>query len=112
GGAMAKGYTTRKLEVWSLHARLDNRAVKYRAMFEAIAKLDAKARQWDDGEKVVAIPTLAVEDGKVYLVALEGPRGQPIIFDTADSTERIGALRPSQIIATRTHALIDLKSRE
>ncbi len=109
---MARGYTTRKLEVWSLHARLDGKAVKYRAMFNAIAKLDPNSRQWDNGEKVVAIRTMTVEGGKVYLIALEGPHGQPIIFDTADSTEQTGALRPSQIVATRTHVLIDLNSRE
>ncbi len=81
-------------------------------MFRSIAALEPSKRQWDDGEKVVAIQTITVEDGQVYLIALEGPHGQPIIFDTADSSEQIGALRPSQVVATRTHALIDLRSRE
>jgi hypothetical protein len=109
---MARGYTTRKLEVWSLHARLNGQPADYSAMFQALAGLDPGDRQWDDGEKVVAIREMTVAGGKVYLTALEGPHGQPIIFDTEDSTEQTGALRPSQIVATRTHALIDLASRE
>lgn len=109
---MARGYTTRKLEIWSVHARKDDGPVDYRELFEQISGQPAVRRQWDDGDKVVALPTMEVTNGKVWLVALEGPHGQPIIFDTEDSSEETGALRPSQVVATRTHALIDLRRRE
>src|SRR5579884_3677333 len=109
---MARGYTTRKLEVWSVHAHADGEEIDYMELFREIARLDAVQRQWDNGEKVVAIPTLRLHDGVVSLVALEGPHGQPIIFDTTDSTEETGALRESQVVATRTHALIDVRRRE
>jgi hypothetical protein len=109
---VARGYTTRKLEVWSISAHLGGHAADYLAMFKAIAALDSSQRQYDDGERVVALRTVQISEGKVYLVALEGPHGQPIIFDTADSSEETAALRPSQVVATRTHALVDLSSRE
>jgi hypothetical protein len=110
---VAKGYTTRKLEVWSLHAHLGDTAVAdYAAMFEAIAAVDANLRQWESEEKVVALPKIELQTGRVYLTAYEGPRGHPIIFDTGSSAERRGALQPGEIVATRTHALIDIGRRE
>jgi hypothetical protein len=48
----------------------------------------------------------------VRLIAYEGPRGQPIIFDTGAATERTQPLKPEEIVATKTHALIDVESRE
>lgn len=48
----------------------------------------------------------------VQLTAYEGPRGQPIIFDTGEATERTQPLKPDEIVATKTHVLIDVNSRE
>lgn len=110
---MARGYTNRKLEVWTLAAHVAKGRVDYRAMFRDMAALPATQRQWEDDERVVAIPSIEIRrGGKVYLTAVEGPRGQPLIFDTEQSKERTGRLRPGEIVATRTHALIDLRTRE
>jgi hypothetical protein len=112
-GPVARGYTTRKLEVWTLHAHVGNKpAGDYVAMFDAIAAVEPSLRQWETAEKVIALPKLEVDDGIVYLTAYEGPRGHPIIFDTESNAERREALQPGEIVATRTHALIDVQRRE
>jgi hypothetical protein len=110
---MAQGYTTRKLEVWSLHAHVDDGAVSdYVAMFRMLASLDATARTWEDDEKAVGVPYLELADGNVRFTAYEGPRGHPIVYDTADAKARTQTLQPTEIIATLTHGIIDLGSRE
>jgi hypothetical protein len=110
---MARGYTTRKLEVWSLHAHQNDEAVEdYEALFQALSRMKPQSRVWEDDEKAIALPRLQLRRGKILFTAYEGPRGQPIIFDTEAATERTQALEPGEIVATRTHGLIDLNSRE
>jgi hypothetical protein len=110
---MARGYTNRKLEVWSIHARLGDVAVHdYGEVFSAVVAMKPTERVWENEEKAVAIPMLTLKGRTVTLIAYEGPRGQPIIFDTAEGTERTQPLEPEEIVATRTHAVVDLDSRE
>lgn len=99
--------------MWSIHARLGEAPVPdYGDMFAALARLDPTKRIWESEEKAVAVPLLVVQKGVAALIAYEGPRGQPIIFDTEDATERTEALAPGEIVATKTHALIDIARRE
>jgi hypothetical protein len=110
---MARGYTTRKLEVWSVHARLGDEPVPdYADMLTALSTLDPTERKWESEDKVVALPLLTVRNQVATLIAYEGPRGQPIIFDTEDGTERSQPLAPGEIVATKTHAVIDIARRE
>lgn len=110
---MARGYTTRKLEVWSIHARQGDAAIRdYGEMFDVLTGMDPKERIWENEDKAVAVPTLQRRGSLVRLTAYEGPRGQPIIFDTGDATERTQPLKPDEIVATKTHALVDIDSRE
>jgi hypothetical protein len=96
-----------------VHARLDGGAIEdYGEMFSALAKINPIDRVWENEEKAIAIPVLGRKGGKVRLIAYEGPRGQPIIFDTGAATERTQPLKPEEIVATKTHALIDIESRE
>jgi hypothetical protein len=110
---MARGYTTRKLEVWSMHAHRDGAAVDYREMFRALSSVPASERIWVAGDRLVAIPRLEVADQKAWLVAYEGPTDeQPIILNVLRGQEREAPLGENEIVATKTHALIDLSSRE
>lgn len=110
---MARGYTTRKLEVWSLHAHTDDGAVgSYESLFRAIAGIEPAGRSWETNDKVVAIPTMEVAGATVRLTAFEGPRGQPIIYDVEAAQERVQALDPAEIVATKTHVLVNLDRRE
>jgi hypothetical protein len=46
-------------------------------------------------------------------VVYEGPPGlAPLIFDLAANEEHIERLRPRQVMATRTHAIVNLKTRD
>lgn len=110
---MARGYTSRKLEVWSLHAHRDGVAVDYRQMFEALAALPPEGRVWTTADRLVAIPTVEVSDSKVFFTAYEGaPDDRPVILNIAAGTERDAEVARGEMVATRTHAIVDLASRE
>jgi hypothetical protein len=110
---MARGYTTRKLEVWSLHAHRDDNPVDYRHLFRDLSVLPVAERIWTTEERLVAIPHLAVAEDIVRLIAYEGPLDErPIILSVAEGAERGAALDPGEIVATKTHALVDLAKRE
>lgn len=74
--------------------------------------MGATERIWENEDKAVAVPSFDRLDNLVRLTAYEGPRGQPIIFDTGEATERIQPLEPDEIVATKTHVLIDIDRRE
>jgi hypothetical protein len=60
---MARGYTTRKLEVWALHAQRDRGEVDYRQLFRDLAKLDSTKRIHTTSDKVVALPVITAYNG-------------------------------------------------
>lgn len=112
---MARGYTSRRLEVWALHAHTEAGAVEdYRKLFRALARLDAQNRKYISEDKVVAIPEMRfIGPLLVQLRAYEGPPNvQPVVYDADEGTERLARVRPGEIVVTKTHALIDLKRRE
>jgi hypothetical protein len=113
---MARGYTTRKLEVWSVHAfrgPKSDQPVDYEDFFERLADLSPEARVLSEEDKLVAIPRLDVVDQLVWLTAYEGSRGlNPLIFNTTSAQERIERLSAGEILATKTHAVINLKTRD
>jgi hypothetical protein len=110
---MPRGYTTRKLEVFALHIRSDEGSVDYRELFRWLASVDAEDRSHMIGDRLVAIPRLSVDDQCATLRAYEGERGiNPLIFNATLARERIQRLRSGEIVATKTHALISLATRE
>jgi len=110
---MAKGYTTRKLQVFALHARADSAQVDYSELFKRIASLPADQRLSDFEGRVVAIPTLEFRRGTAWLVAYEGDRGvNPLIYSTSSARERIQRLRTGEVVAHKTHASFDMRRRE
>ena len=110
---MPRGYTTRKLEVYKLHARTEPGAVDYRAFFQFLRSLSAEDRARELGGKLIAVPTFSLRESKVWLIAYEGTIGlNPLIFDATQARERIQRLRSGEIVAHKTHVLIDLSSRD
>lgn len=111
---MARGYTTRKLEVWAIHAHRDGGEVDYRRLFRDLAKLDPTKRIHTTTDKVVALPVINVyKSGLVRLQAYEGPRDtQPLVYDTEDGSERMATTRPTEVVTTKTHAYVDTETRE
>lgn len=106
--------TTRKLYVFSLHAHRGEKPVgDYKAMFEMLAKKDVRARAYESTEKLVAVSRIEVNADIVKLTAYEGPPGlAPLLFDLNSDSERIAELRRGEVMATRTHAAINLKTRD
>jgi hypothetical protein len=110
---MARGYTTRKLEVFSLHARTKHGVIDYGKFFASLARLDSNSRQKTRNENLIALPRIRVGASRIHLIAYEGPVGvQPLIFDSVSAQERIQKLGSKEVVATRTHCVIDLASRE
>lgn len=110
---MLRGYTTRRLDVFALHARTQTTPVDYRALFNALAAIEDEDRKIDIAERTVAIPILNVRGNRVRMVAYEGERGRlPLFYNEESGRERIERLRPGEILATRTHGIIDLERRE
>jgi hypothetical protein len=113
GERVPGGTTSRKLEVFVLHAVNDNRAVNYAELFAFIANIPARERSIERGEKLVAIPELTVSSSRASFVAYEGPLGtNPLIFDSSEARARIERLSSGEVLATKTHGIIDLGQRE
>ena len=110
---MALKRKPRKLEVYSLHCRNEDSPVDYMAAFKQIADAPLDARQFEQADRKVVIPTISIVEDVVELIAYEGPPGvNPLIFDAGTGAERYEALHGDQILATRTHAIIDLTAKE
>ncbi|MDX6699478.1 MAG: hypothetical protein QOE65_2875 [Solirubrobacteraceae bacterium] len=93
---------------------MDDGQVDYLALFRDLRKLKPAARTFFTSNKVVAIPSLTVYKSRtVRLQAYEGPTDvQPLIYDADDGTERPAPVNKSEVVATKTHALFDLETRE
>ena len=109
---MARNVVNRKLEQFTLHAHITRKPPKYVAVFRALAKLPPQERQLVTNERLTAIPRLAIAGEIVRIVALEGPVGlNPLVYNLEDQSERLQTLRSGEVVVSRTHAIIDLKTR-
>lgn len=110
---MPKGYTTRNLEVFALHMRAGEEQVDYEAFFRALVRIPSEQRSYEISDKLVALPQVALSKHVVSFIAYEGEPGvNPIIFNTNRGTERFADLRAAEMVAVKTHGLIDLETRE
>jgi hypothetical protein len=105
--------TTRKLEVFSLVVSIDgNRSVDYERLFRLIGSARVTPEERDGA--VVAMPTFDRLPGQLlWLVAYEGPVGMwPLIFDRQRARARLQRLGDTEIVATKTHGLVDIPRKE
>jgi len=104
----------RKFEIFSVHARTKAGAVdSYEKLFERIASAPPENRNHEQYDKILGLPIVSIRDGKVFLIAIEGPKGvSPLIYDSSNATMKIEKLSSAEIVGTRTHAIIDLRTRE
>jgi hypothetical protein len=110
---MAAGYTTRKLQVFSLHARVASGVADYLKLGAAIAAAAPNRRQAQRGDRLVALSGFDLSNGVAWLIAHEGALDQnPLIFDRQASKDHVGKLSPGEVVATRTHSIVDFKRRE
>lgn len=110
---MAARITKRKLEVFSLHARSAAGQVDYRKLFKDLASVGDDERITEDDETIYAIPHMEIIGDEVFVVTIQGKKGvNPLIYNAETSEERIQRLRSNEIVATKTHAMFDLRRRE
>lgn len=112
---MPKNTTSRKLEVFALHCHLENnKTPNYRDFFQRISQARGRTRQVQYPEKLIALPVMRLQGSNIVeLIAYEGPLGvSPLIFNASTEQERIARLEASAVVATRTHAVIDIHRRE
>ncbi|HEU5003443.1 MAG TPA: hypothetical protein VFW71_11785 [Actinomycetota bacterium] len=97
-----------------MHGHLGDAPFDYLSFFQQVSLVPGDSRILVTEDRIVAIPHLEVDedDARVRLAAYEGSRGQnPLIFNTTDASERIQQLDRGEIVATKTHALIDISGR-
>jgi hypothetical protein len=111
---MARGYTTRRLEVFSLHVRDGQAVVDYEQFFRDLSLVRKSDRSYKVGDKLIALPVLTVRKNKhLQLMAYEGEPGvAPLFYNIDSGAERYATLRGREVVATKTHGLIDLVTRE
>jgi hypothetical protein len=111
---MAARWTSRKLYLYSLHVHRGKRAVSdYAELFREIARLSVRQRAITTSDRLTALRTVVLDGSYVSLVAYEGPPGlAPLIFDLAADEERLEELGAREVMATRTHAIVNLSNRD
>lgn len=105
----------KKLEVFSIQCREEQKILDYSDVFTRITKAKKERRQLEIRDRLLALPSmhLRTNDGLVEFIAYEGPVGvNPLIFDASTGTEHFEALTGRQVMATRTYGVIDLNYRE
>ncbi len=103
----------RKLEVYALHGRNDDRPANYERLFEMLIRVPPAKRALKVGDKVIVIPRLKKDGSRILVSAVEGAEGtNPLIFNTASAAERTEDLQPGEVVAEKTHAVLDLQTRE
>jgi hypothetical protein len=112
--SVARRWAERRLYLFSLHAHLGSEAVEdYRELFAKIASLRVTNRALTTADSLTALRTVDLEGDYVKLVVYEGPPGiAPLIFDLSHNEERITRLTSREVMATRTHAIVNLKNRD
>lgn len=110
---MPSNYTSRRLEVFLLHGHQHGIVIDYRALFEYLATIAPAARARQASGKLYALPTIEIEGDRVRLIAYEGPIGEsPLIYNRLNAQERIERLASGEVVARKTHALLNLVNRE
>jgi hypothetical protein len=110
---MAKSIA-RRIDAGTLHAHIGEEPLRrYRMLFEHISRMDRGERIYHESDdRIIALPHVEVDRNHVFLTAYEGDLGvNPLIFNTANSSERLEHLGQAEVVATRTHAVIDLRTR-
>jgi hypothetical protein len=107
--------TERKLYLHSLHAhRGDTALTDYADFFGRLARLSVGERASESNDRLTAIRSIRIDPRRrVHLITYEGPPGlAPLIFNLADNEERIEDLGAREVMATRTHAIVNLANRD
>ena len=110
---LPRRFVTKKLELFALHGRTGSGPVNYRNLFDKLEETPKRKRILERGDRLIALPVVRVSGSDCFFVAYEGPIGlKPLIFNSGNAEERIGQMDAKEVVATRTHGLVDLVARE
>lgn len=103
----------RTLFAYRLHGHLKGKAVQdYHALFQSVERIPPQNRAERINDRAIALPRIEIEGDCVTLTAYEGEIDlHPLLYDLESTNERTGTLRKNEVVATRTHIIIDLQTR-
>jgi hypothetical protein len=104
----------RKLDAFKFNAHAGSKPVlDYAALIDFIISLPEKSRVVEIEGRIFAVPFISRKNNIVFIIAYEGERGiNPMMFDTQKLSERVEKLDHAEILATKTHVVINLKTRK
>ena len=104
---MAVKTTSRKFELFAIHAH-KGANVDYTQMMDLIVKTPPEKRVLINGDSALAVSKARKAEGLYFFTVVEGPIGvDPLIYDLVSASERTEELDDSEVLAERTHVLID-----
>lgn len=110
---MARGFANKKIELYSLHARIGEEPTDYTQLFDLLSAYPAAARQHLFGGRLIAIPTMRRDGNRVFIHALEGDVNvNPMIYDQVLVEARTESLEQNEVLVHKTHAILDLGTRD
>jgi hypothetical protein len=108
GIGMAGSQTTRKLLLYRISAHLDGKPMNYSRLFKEIAALPIQSRMLEKSKRFIAIPHVFFAQHRVFCVAYQGTVGlNPMFFNRENARERVETLGDEEILATKTHVVIN-----
>jgi hypothetical protein len=108
GIGMAGSQTTRKLLLYRISAHLDGKSMNYTKLFKEVSALPIQSRMLERQKRFIAIPSIFFAQHRVFCVAYQGTVGlNPMFFNRENAQERIEPLGEEEILATKTHVVID-----
>ncbi len=86
--------------------------MSYQRLFESIANTSLAVRVITVAGKSVALPEFRLDENIIVFTAYEGEEGNPLFYDFVNAKERIEELPKGEKLATKTHGVINLATRE
>lgn len=103
----------RTLHAFQLHAHIDEAPLEnYRTLFERIGRVRAKNRERQVEDRVIALSDIQITKDYVIITVQDGDQGvKPLFYDRLKNEERVGDKNRDELLSTRTHAVLDLRTR-
>lgn len=106
-------YTQRRLDVFKMHAHLRETPVDYSVFLDHLLSIPRNQRIGHIGSRVIAITDIEkLTSSAAELVFVEGDEESvPLVLDTATGTDRNIDLGSTEVVVTKTYAVVDFGRR-
>ena len=104
--------TTRRLELFMMHAIEDDTSMDYQALFTSLANVPRAQRYQQIGEQIIALPGVRIQGDPAYRTTYEGTENLfPLVLNTQSGDTRVQALQAGEVQVTATHVVADTLTR-